>query len=223
MIFHFVIALLLLCGPSSAPSDAKKTILFDGKDFAHFTHRDGKPVQWKLADDGAMEVSGKGGDIITKDPAPANDFVLHVEFMVPNLPPDVKGQARGNSGVYLLGRYEVQVLDSFGLTPTLGDCGAIYSIKVPDQNACKPPGEWQTYDITFHAPRWDMGKKVQNAQISVIQNGVKIHEDVEIPKPTGSEIAPEGPGNPGPALMLQDHGNPVRYRNIWMAPLEEEK
>jgi hypothetical protein len=142
--------------------------------------------------------------------------------MVPGLPPETKGQDRGNSGVYLQGRYEVQVLDSFGLQSGRGDCGAIYGVKEPSRNACKPAGEWQMYDIIFRAPRWDSdGGKVAHARVTVVQNGVKIHDDVEIPKATGSELSPESP-QPGP-LMLQDHGSPVRYRNIWIRPLPPQE
>ena len=209
----------MLLSPTTEPSS--KVVLFDGKDLSNWVRRDGTPAQWKLLEDGSMQVNATG-DIISKMKQPAQDFVLHVEFNVPQLPPEVKGQERGNSGVYLLGRYEVQVLDSYGLTPTPDDCGAIYSIKSPDKNASKPPGEWQTYDITFHSPRWDMGRKVMSARISVVQNSVKIHEDVEVPKPTGSEIGPEQPGDDLPVVMLQDHGNPVRYRNVWVAPLSAE-
>jgi hypothetical protein len=216
----FLLALLLSWfGPATAP--APRIDLLPDKTFANWTHRQGKPVQWKQLEDGSIEVAG-GGDVVCKINQPGEDFLLHVEFMIPQLPPDVKGQDRGNSGVYLLGRYEVQILDSHGLTPTLGDCGAIYSVAVPAVNAAKPAGQWQTYDITFRSPRWDMGRKVQSARISVVHNGQVIHSDVEVPKPTGSEIGKEEPG-PLPIVMLQDHGTPVRFRNIWVAPLEDER
>ena len=192
--------------------------LFDGTNLAHFTHRDGQPVQWKLVEGGAVEVAG-GGDIVSAEAF--DDCQIHVEFMPPRLPPDVKGQDRGNSGVYVQGRYEVQALDSWGVDSGLGDCGAIYNIRKPDNNACKPPGEWQAYDITFRAPRFDKsGKKVENARISVVQNGVRIHRDVELPKPTQGGITEEESPGPGP-LLLQDHGNPVRYRNVRVVPLPD--
>jgi hypothetical protein len=150
------------------------------------------------------------------------DFQLHVEFNVPELPPPVKGQSRGNrgnSGVYLQRRYEVQILDSFGQESENFDCGALYRFKSPDRNMCKPPGEWQTYDITFHAPRWEGEgeslKKVTNARISVLQNGVMVHNHVELPTKTGAGRK-EGP-EPGP-ILLQDHGNEVMFRNIWVVP-----
>lgn len=198
---------------ANPPKDA--VVLFDGKDAAAWRMEDGKPFAWKIAD-GAMEVVPKGGGIETKESY--RDFRLHVEFWIPKYPPEVTGQKRGNSGVYLQHRYEIQVLDSFGLTPEKGDCGAVYGIKPPDKNACKPPEEWQTYDITFRAARFDAdGKKTENARVTVVQNGVTIHDNVEIPDKTGHGRA-EGP-EPGP-LHLQDHGCPVRFRNIWIVPAD---
>jgi hypothetical protein len=192
---------------------ANAVVLFDGKDTSPFQMRkDGGPCAWKVMDDGCMESAV--GDIVSKQKF--QDFNAHVEFWVPNMPPEKKGQARGNSGVYLQGRYEIQVLDSYGLQPQKNDCGAIYNQKAPDVNACKPPEQWQTYDITYRAARYDnSGKKIQNARVSVIQNGQQIQKDVEILGPTGSGD-PEGP-EPGP-LMLQFHGNKVRFRNVWVVP-----
>ncbi len=144
---------------------------------------------------------------------------VHIEFMTPYMP-YARGQGRGNSGVYLQGRYEVQVLDSFGLEGAINECGAIYGVKPPDVNMCFPPLTWQTYDIEFHAPVFDeQGKKVRNARMTVWHNGVLIHRDVEIPGPTRAARFAESP-EPGP-LYLQDHGNPVRYRNIWIKPIED--
>ena len=191
-------------------------ILFDGKDLSKWRKYepgggiDG-PVAWKVVD-GAMEV--KGGDIITTDKF--RDMRLHVEFMPPSMP-EATGQARGNSGVFVMDNYEVQVLDSFGL-PTIGvgDCAALYSKKTPDKNAARPPAQWQTYDIDFKAPKFDAsGKKTANARITVVWNGEKVHDDVELegPLPGGTGEKPEGGG-----IRLQDHGNPVRYRNIWVVP-----
>ena len=202
----------------SAPRVAttQPVTLFDGTDLAHWTHRDGSPVKWTIVEGGAVEVTG-GGDIVSKELF--EDCQIHIEFMPPSLPPEVKGQDRGNSGIYVQGRYEVQVLDSWGVDSGLGDCGAIYNIKKPDNNACKPPAEWQTYDITFRAPRFDeSGKKTENARISVIQNGVRIHRDVELPKATQGGVTEEESPGPGP-ILLQDHGNPVRFRNIRVKPL----
>ena len=199
---------------NSAPPKGA-VILFDAKDLSKWQkYPGGGAAAWKLVD-GAMEVAG--GDIITKDKF--RDMKLHLEFMPPYMP-DAHGQARGNSGVFVMDNYEVQVLDSYGL-PRLevGDCAALYSKKVPDKNAAKPPAQWQTYDIDFHAPRFDAsGKKTANARITVYWNGQKVHDNVELegPLPGGSGERPEGGG-----VRLQDHGNPVRYRNIWVVPGKE--
>ncbi len=138
---------------------------------------------------------------------------LHIEFFLP-FKPKARGQGRGNSGCYLQGRYEVQVLDSFGLEGKNNECGGIYSIKPPDLNMCYPPLCWQTYDIEFTAAKFKDGKKVEDARMTVLHNGVKIHDNVKLPKRTTASPLPEGP-EPG-FLHLQDHGNPVRYRNIWV-------
>jgi hypothetical protein len=211
-----IVLSILMCGVAFAdepPKDA--TVLFDGKDLSKWIYKkDGSPAQWKMLDDGAMEVHG--GDIITRDKF--RDFKLHVEFMTPSMP-DKHGQARGNSGIYLQDRYEVQVLDSYGLQSKDDDCGSIYKQKAPSVNACKPPGQWQTYDITFHAAKFDAsGKKTEGAHVSVVQNGQQIIDNFECTGPTGTG-APEG-AEAGP-IRLQDHGNPVRYRNIWIIPLTD--
>ena len=190
-------------------------ILFDGSDLNQWTHKKGKKARWKILENGAMEVVPKTGSIITKNSF--GDHRLHIEFRTPFLP-DQRGQKRGNSGVYLQGRYEVQVLDSYGLEGRDNECGGIYKISQPRVNACAPPTHWQTYDITFHAPRFDgKGKKTENASITVHHNGILIHEDVELPTFTGGPVAgnevPTGP------LMLQEHSDPVQYRNIWLENL----
>ena len=154
------------------------------------------------------------GSIRTKDTFA--DFQLHVEFNVPYLP-DQKGQARGNSGVYLQGIYELQVLDSYGLTLKNNDCGAIYQQIIPSVNACKPPLQWQTYDITFHAARLEGDKVVKKARLTVVQNGLTIIDDKEI-TPTPGGVPDVKEGGPGP-IMLQDHGNLVQFRNLWIKPL----
>ncbi|RMG38909.1 MAG: DUF1080 domain-containing protein [Planctomycetota bacterium] len=142
------------------------------------------------------------------------DHKLHIEFLL-SFMPEARGQARANSGVYLQGRYEVQVLDSFGLEGRANECGAIYGIKAPDVNMCFPPLSWQTYDVEFTAPRFDKnGKKIANARMTVWHNGVLIHDNVEVPRTTTAAPVKEGP-EPGP-LYLQNHGNPIRYRNIWV-------
>ncbi len=140
------------------------------------------------------------------------DHTLHLEFRTPFMPKS-RGQARGNSGVYPQGRYEVQVLDSFGLEGKNNECGGIYSIAEPAVNMCYPPLAWQTFDIDFTAAKYDdAGQKTANARMSVKHNGVVIHDNLELPKGTPG-YKPEGPEKLG--LFLQDHGNPVAFRNIW--------
>ncbi len=138
---------------------------------------------------------------------------LHIEFLLPFMP-TARDQGRSNSGVYLQGRYEVQMLDSFGLRGENNECGGIYSIKRPDLNMCFPPLSWQTYDIYYTAAKFEGGKKVKNAVMTVEHNGIVVHHDVALPNVTTAAPVPEGP-DPGP-IYLQDHGNPVRYRNIWL-------
>jgi hypothetical protein len=196
----------------------KAMVLFDGKDFSQWQREGGGEIGWKRAD-GVMQSVPKTGSIMTK--RDFTDFVLHAEFKTPVMPPEVKGQGRGNSGIYIQRRYELQILDSFGLEPKNNECGSIYTFKAPDRNVCTKPGEWQTYDILFHAARWadKDGKpvKVQNAHVTVFQNGVLIHDDVEVPRKTGAG-QPEGP-KPLP-ILLQEHGNEVSFRNVWAVPLD---
>ncbi|MFH8990475.1 family 16 glycoside hydrolase [Streptomyces sp. NPDC017940] len=190
------------------------TTLFDGTDRSPWQHTDGRTPQWPLVGDRAMEVCC--GDIRTKEAY--QDFKLHVEFRLPKLPPDVTGQDRANSGVYLQERYEIQILDSYGdSTPADNEAGAVYTKRAPDKNAAKPPETWQTYDITFRAARFDDGgTKTQDARVTVVWNGVKVHDDVAIDGPTGGGDA-ESPA--AGAIRLQDHRNAVRYRNISIQPL----
>lgn len=140
---------------------------------------------------------------------------IHLEFRTP-FQPTARGQGRGNSGFYAQGRYEVQILDSFGLRGEQNECGGIYSIAAPKLNMCFPPLSWQTYDIDFTAAQYENGKKVGNARMTVRHNGVVIHDDVELTHATTAAPVKEGP-EPGP-VYLQDHGNPVRFRNIWVVP-----
>ncbi len=168
--------------------------------------------RWKLVGDGAMEIGPRAGSLVSK--AVFGDHRLHLEFRTPFMP-EARGQGRGNSGVYLQGRYEVQILDSYGLEGLDNECGGIYRVARPRVNMCAPPLQWQTYDIEFRAPRFDaQGNKTANARITVWHNGVMIHENVELPGPTGGgENA--NLDKPGP-LLLQDHGNPVQFRNLWV-------
>jgi hypothetical protein len=161
------------------------------------------------------KVDGKGGDIKTKEKFGA--FKMHVEFRLPWMPGHT-GQGRGNSGVYLQDRYELQVLDSFGLTGENNECGGIYTQHKPGVNMCLPPMAWQTYDIEFTPAQFDdAGKKTKNGRATILHNGVKIHDAIEFPKdcPGGAKESPE----PGP-FRFQDHGDPVIYRNVWVLPVK---
>jgi hypothetical protein len=140
---------------------------------------------------------------------------LHVEFRLPYQPQD-RGQARGNSGIYVQGRYEVQMLDSFGLEGEQNECGGIYTVAKPSVNMCFPPLAWQTYDIDYTAARYEGDKLVANPRVTVRHNGVLIHDNVELPGERNTTAAPVGAGPQNGPIYLQDHGNPVRYRNIWV-------
>jgi len=188
-------------------------VLFNGKDFSHWTTGTDKKVGWKIAD-GAMTIVPKSGSIMTRENF--KDFKLHLEFKVPPSPPNVKGQGRGNSGVYIQRRYELQILDSYGQPPRYNEAASIYRFKAPDKNVSRMPGQWQSYDIIFHAAKYEGQKKVSNARITLWHNGVLVHDDVSVPNKTGAGL-PEGP-EPGP-ILLQDHGNAVSFRNIWILPL----
>ena len=150
-----------------------------------------------------------------------NDFAVHLEFRLPYMP-RARGQGRANSGLYLHGRYEVQILDSFGLEGKNNECGGLYSIKDPDLNMCLPPLAWQTYDAEFTAPRFDdSGKRIANGRMTVRLNGVPVHQNIELTKLTPGPLLKDD-ATPGP-LFLQDHGNPVRFRNIWIVKRDAEK
>ncbi|MFG3547451.1 family 16 glycoside hydrolase [Streptomyces sp. NPDC047725] len=202
---------LITVHPRGAP-----VALFDGTAASQdqWQHTDGRPAAWPLADERSMEVCC--GDLRTKDAY--QDFKLHVEFRVPQLPPDVTGQDRGNSGIYLQDRYELQILDSYGdTTPATNEAGAIYLKKAPDSNAATAPETWQTYDIVFRAARFDAGgRKTAEARVTVIWNGEKVHDDVALDGPTAAGRA-ETPA--AGAIRLQDHGNKVRFRDIRVEPL----
>jgi hypothetical protein len=194
---------------------SKRTTLFDGNNLDAWESAAGGPATWPIAD-GSMESSG--GDIRTK--GTYGDFRMHVEWYQPDYPPEITGQARGNSGVYIQESYELQVLESYGLPPVFDSAGAIYRKKAPDVNAATPSRTWQTYDIEFHAARFDSsGTKIENARLTVRWNGKLVHDNVPIDGPTGAG-KPETPA-PG-HIKLQDHGDPganPRFRNIWIERL----
>jgi hypothetical protein len=207
-------------------------VLFDGTSLDNWSSKNGKdPATWKLVDGGAMQVVLGTGDIISKQKF-AGRFKLHVEFRVP-YEPGKSGQGRGNSGVYLQGRYEVQVLDSYGIPAdklNQGDCGGIYGVAKPPVNVCKAPTVWQSYDIEFQSPVCKDGKPAEPGVMSVMFNGVKIHDRVRIARKgkdgkeeivtvTTAGMATD-PCTPGP-ILLQDHGHPVQFRNIWLVPVKE--
>ena len=201
---------------SQPPSDA--IVLFDGKDLSKWVGRDGE-AQWKV-EDGVMEVN-RTGDIQTKEEF--GDCQLHIEWAAPA---EVKGdsQGRGNSGVFLIGQYEIQVLDGYdNLTYADGITAAIYGQYPPLVNACRKPGEWQTYDIFFVAQRFEGDKLISPAYATIVHNGVLVHHRQAIMGPTGHKTvgAYDVPRPSKGPLKLQDHGNPVRYRNIWVRPLKD--
>ena len=208
-----LLSTLLLLAQDKAPEGA--TIL----DASQFVHEDGKACSWPAAE-GVLEV-GKGS-VMTKEKY--TDFQLHVEFNLAEPPEGAKDQGRSNSGVYIQRRYEVQILDSMADDPPKNNgCASIYTQKAPDKNVGKKPGEWQTYDITFTAPRFDAEGNVRApARVTVLLNGVKVQDDFELYGATvwrhRATYQAHGPTGP---LALQDHGHPVRYRNIWFVPLKE--
>lgn len=197
-----------------APSDA--VVLFDGRDLSKWIGADGKPAKWEVKD-GAMTVS-KGGDIKTVDVF--GDVQLHIEWRTPAVVSG-DGQGRGNSGIFLQERYELQVLDNFeNATYPNGQAGSIYKQAVPLVNACRKPGEWQTYDVVFMAPRFsENGRVAVPARITVFHNGVVIQNNTEIWGPSEYIGLPHYEAHGKASIRLQDHGNPVSYRNIWLRPL----
>ena len=194
------------------PSDA--IVLFDGKDLSKFRGERSVEPQWKL-ENGVMETTPHGG-ILSKEELP--DCQVHVEWASPSV---VKGdgQGRGDSGVYLMGRYEIQVLDSYNnKTCFNGQCGAFYGHNAPLVNVCRKPGEWQTYDIIFHAPKKLADGKVQAGSFTVLHNGVLIQDHIPVGGEPTAAAPLRGLADKGP-VYLQDHGNPVRFRNVWIRPL----
>jgi hypothetical protein len=207
--------------PGRPPSDA--LVLFDGQDLSQWVGKDGQPAKWKLTD-GYFEVVPLSGDILTRQAF--GDCQLHLEFAEP-VPAVGEGQHRGNSGMFLMGLYEIQVLDSYqAKTYPDGQAGALYGQYPPMVNASRPPGEWQTYDIIFHRPHFDQdGKLVTRGRVTVLHNGVLVQDNVEVLGPTGStDPASYETGKSRPDKLpfrLQDHHNPVHFRNIWIRELAE--
>jgi len=211
----------------TAPSDA--VVLFDGKSvseggkgLSEWTDSKGNKTRWIMGD-GYMECVKKSGYIKSK--RQFGSCQLHVEFATPSIVKG-RGQGRGNSGVFIMGEYEIQVLDSYkNRTYADGQCSALYGRNVPLVNSSRKPGQWQSYDIVFHRPVFEGRKVVKKATFTVFHNGVLVHDNVTLKGGTGwkgpyaiSDYVPHGDKGP---ISLQDHGNPVRYRNIWVRELAD--
>jgi hypothetical protein len=201
--------------PSNVPSDA--IILFNGVNLDNWvTIKDNSKVQWTVKD-GAFTVKPGTGDIKTKEKF--GSCQLHIEFKTP--PAESSGQGRGNSGIFLQELYELQLLDNYN-NPTYsnGQCASIYKQTMPLVNACKPPGEWQTYDIIYKAPEFNSDSiKTSSAYITVLHNGVLVQNNTEIRGTTEYIGLPKNEAHGKGALKLQDHGNFISFRNIWIRPL----
>lgn len=205
--------------PSDPPSHA--IVLFDGTDLSKWESEDGAPARW-IVKNGYVQVN-QTGNIVTKKSF--GSCHLHIEWAVP-AEPEGHGQGRGNSGVYLMKNYEVQVLDSYkNDTYPDGQAAAIYGRSAPLVNACKPPGKWQTYDIIFHRPIFNDDEVVKPATITILHNGVLVQDHFELPGGTGwldeHTVADYEPHPDKLSLLLQDHGNPIRFRNIWLVELDD--
>ncbi|MBC8064775.1 MAG: DUF1080 domain-containing protein, partial [Chlorobia bacterium] len=197
--------------PTANPPKGGEWLLKTEADLKNWA-RQGKPEEpnpWTWVDS-AMEVKPRSGSIMSK--RKFSDFRMHMEFMVDDN--GRSGQANGNSGVYLMGSYELQILNSAPRGPADNECGGIYTIKAPDYAMALPAGVWQSYDVTLKAAKWNGDKKTENARVTIYHNGTLIHNNIVLPNPTGAGD-PESP-NPRP-FYLQDHGNRIRFRNIWVS------
>ncbi|HYE32326.1 MAG TPA: DUF1080 domain-containing protein [Methylomirabilota bacterium] len=203
---------------AKAPADA--IVLFDGKDFSKWLGQGGAEPKWKI-ENGYMETTPKGGRIRTKDEF--SDFQLHLEFATPEKV-EGSGQGRGNNGVSIFGKFEIQILDSYeNKTYPDGQAAAMYGQRPPLVNASRGPGQWQTYDIIFEAPRFnESGELTKKANVTVIHNGVVVHHKQDFFGPTTHRaIQKYSPKDTKGPIDLYEHGNPVRFRNIWIRPLGE--
>jgi hypothetical protein len=206
-------------GPTAADAPSDAIVLFDGSNLDMWvSSKKGGPAKWKV-ENGAMEMVPKAGSIQTKESF--GSCQLHVEWAAPYMS-DKQSQSRGNSGVFLMNRYEIQVLDNYeNQTYAIGYAGSVYGQNPPLVNACRKPNEWQTYDIIFHAPTFDGERCIKPATVTVLHNGVLVQDHFEIKGATAwradAEYSPHPNKQP---LLLQDHGDRVRYRNIWIRPLE---
>ncbi|MFO0937759.1 MAG: DUF1080 domain-containing protein [Gemmataceae bacterium] len=204
---------------ASTKPPEKAIVLFDGKSMDAWVKRDGKSNPgWKIVDSNLEAVKGQG-DIISKQRFDGK-FKLHVEFRVPYEPELKQGQGRGNSGVYLQGRYEVQILDSYGIKSGKNDCASIYDIHAPIKNVCKAPTVWQSYDIDFTSPQFDAaGKKTKPVQMTVYHNGTLVQDHMSVNKDNTTSGMGGDPKTPGP-IMLQEHGHRIQFRNVWLLPIQ---
>jgi hypothetical protein len=204
--------------PGQPPSDA--IVLFDGEDSSKWLSSDGKEIRW-LVENGVMKINGTG-DIKTKDSF--GDLQLHIEWASP-LDTKGNGQNRGNSGIFLMDKYEIQILDGYNnYTYADGLTAAIYGQYPPIYNACRKPGKWQTYEIFFFTPCFEKGRLVTPAYVTVIHNSVLVHYNVEILGSTRHGSLPSyEPHPPKGSIRLQDHGAPVCFRNIWIRELEKAR
>ena len=205
--------------PSAPPADA--VVLFDGSDLSQWENDSGAAAGWQLGP-GYVQVVPGAGNMRTK--RAFGDCQLHVEWAAPT-PPSGESQERGNSGVYLMSKYEIQVLDSYqNKTYPDGQAAAVFGQYPPLVNASRPPGDWQTYDIVFRGPRFDAsGKLLRPARVTVFHNGVLVQDNVVLSGPTAHQRRPPYAAHPDRLpLLLQNHGNAVRYRNVWIRELGEQ-
>lgn len=205
--------------PGAPPSDA--VVLFDGTNLDAWRHADGRPAAWKIGD-GYFEIVPGTGSLATVEPF--GDCQLHLEWAAPS-PTGGSDQEPGNSGVYLMSQYEIQVLDSYrNRTYADGQAAAVYGQYPPLVNASRAPGEWQSYDIVFHGPRFGAdGELLRLATVTVLHNGVLVQDHARLTGPTEFDRPPYRPHPEKMPLALQDHGQPVRYRNLWIRELPEAR